>query len=370
MVNSSLLNGVDATVNYAAGWSSSFHLTTTQLVKDDWSEFYVTTTPGQTPTSISMTFATQPGLTGTVYIDSIAYTSTQAPVPTTPQLGVKYQLKAQNSGMCIDISSGAMTQQVCDTAGTNLGQQFYTELTGNGYFKIVSLLNGFVLDANTSTAGAQLVTTDWANLNEQQWRLTETANLSRIVTIQNKQTGQCVEVWNVSGAAGAIIDQYWCWNGGNQQFQLVEIPAAQQMVRSGDFEEGQALALAATNAPQQPPWTATPAPGVTSWTNGFTINHVGRHQGRYHGHCDAKTAANQTVTTLVPGANYNVTFSAKNGAKFTVDDGGTTPVVFGSQTAGTAWQPYSIKFTMPAGKSQAHLWFTSGDVDDVSMTAF
>ncbi|MBT0993346.1 RICIN domain-containing protein [Cellulomonas sp. DKR-3] len=139
--------------------------------------------------------------------------------------GATYVLVNRNSGKALDVynfstADGARITQWARGNGSN--QQWRFVDSGNGYYRVKSVLSGKVLDVyNFSTAnGAQVV--QWPDLNgaNQQWKVTVANGYATLV---NRNSGKALEVQGASTADGGAIVQYDSWGGANQQWQLVPL---------------------------------------------------------------------------------------------------------------------------------------------------
>ncbi|MDQ2841361.1 MAG: RICIN domain-containing protein [Acidobacteriota bacterium] len=134
--------------------------------------------------------------------------------------GQNYRLVNANSGLVLDTpgsGDGSILQQWNWAGRTN--QEWQLTPIGNGYYKIISVQSGRVLDVQgASTAdGAPVQIYDWLGTLNQQWSVAPQG--SSYASIINRGSGKVLDVTNLSTTNGANIQQ-WDWlTGLNQQWQ-------------------------------------------------------------------------------------------------------------------------------------------------------
>lgn len=158
-----------------------------------------------------------------------------------------YVLLNRGSGKALDVynlatNDGARITQWTRNDGAQQQWQFVD--SGNGSYRIRSVLSGKVLDVynwSTANGGAIVQYADYNQAN-QQFRVQDNGN--NYVTFVSRHSGKAIEVQGASTADGANVVQYTSWGGANQQWQLVRVDGG------------------ATPTPTPTP-TATPTPSPT-----------------------------------------------------------------------------------------------------------
>ncbi|HEY2791860.1 MAG TPA: RICIN domain-containing protein [Micromonosporaceae bacterium] len=142
--------------------------------------------------------------------------------------GVWYQVINTNSGKCIDATGGgtgsgtALQQWACGASNTN--QQWEFQPTDSGFYKVLTRNAPTVGWDVTGGAGAtgngvkiQLWT--YGGGTNQQWEPVQHSNGTYTFSPRNN-TGECLDVTDVSTANGALIQQWSCTGGVAQSFTL------------------------------------------------------------------------------------------------------------------------------------------------------
>ena len=154
---------------------------------------------------------------------------TLTPVTATPPATTNlpegiYLVKAVHSGKCMQVIGarlviGVNTEQWnCDAAAKH--QQWRFVAVGNGYYKIININSGKVLDVwGVSTADTMpLWQMDDLNRDNQKWKpVLQSDGSYQLVALHSNK---CGTVTNAATADGAGIAQYPCGTGANQRFRL------------------------------------------------------------------------------------------------------------------------------------------------------
>ncbi|MCX5402249.1 non-reducing end alpha-L-arabinofuranosidase family hydrolase [Streptomyces sp. NBC_00102] len=165
--------------------------------------------------------------------------------------GASYVLVNRNSGKALDVynlatGDGARIDQW--TRNDQKQQQWQFTDSGDGYYRVKSVLSGKVLDVyNWSTAnGGSIV--QWTDLNatNQQWKLADSSD--GYVRLISRHSGKALEVQGASTADNANVVQYDDWGGTNQQWKLVKVGGE----TSGTCDLPSAYRWASTGALAQP----------------------------------------------------------------------------------------------------------------------
>lgn len=164
-----------------------------------------------------------------------------------------YVLVNRNSGKALDVYNMATGDGARITQWTRNDQnqqQWKFVDSGDGYYRIKSVLSGKVLDVyNWSTAnGGSIV--QWTDLNatNQQWKLADSSD--GYVRLISRHSNKALEVQGASTADNANVVQYDDWGGTNQQWQLVKVGSGGGT--SGTCELPTSYRWASTGALAQP----------------------------------------------------------------------------------------------------------------------
>ncbi len=136
------------------------------------------------------------------------------------------QVIAKNSGKCLDVrgystSAGANLQQ-WSCAGTE-NQQWLFAATGDGSYEVESVNSSMSLNVggNSSSNGAPIIQWPYSGAADEKWKLEPTGN--GYYTLVVESTGKCLDVRGGPSATGngTLVQQWTCWGGDNQAWQLV-----------------------------------------------------------------------------------------------------------------------------------------------------
>ncbi len=136
------------------------------------------------------------------------------------------QVIAKNSGKCLDVrafstDAGAAVQQWSCTGGAN--QQWLFIAAGDGSYEVQSVNSGMSLniDGNSMSNGAPVIQWPYSGTSNENWQLEPTGD--GYYTLVVESTGKCLDVNGGPPATGdGIVVQQWdCWGGSNQAWQLV-----------------------------------------------------------------------------------------------------------------------------------------------------
>ena len=165
---------------------------------------------------------------GNISAASNALTITTSPNTTGIDPTKWYQVINANSQKCVDAAGGgtgngtAVQQWTCYAGNTN--QQWQFQPTDSGFYKVVArnapALGWDVSGGPGSTGnGAQIQLWTYGGGTNQQWKPVTNTDGSYRFTPRNN-TGECLDVTNVSTADGARLQQWACHGGGAQSFTL------------------------------------------------------------------------------------------------------------------------------------------------------
>jgi hypothetical protein len=161
--------------------------------------------------------------TGTNQRFTLTPVTAAAPATTSLPEGI-YLVKAVHSDKCMQVIGarlviGVNTEQwSCDAAAKH--QQWRFVAVGNGYYKIININSGKVLDVwGVSAADTMpLWQMDDYNRDNQKWKpVLQSDGSYQLVALHSNK---CGTVTNAATADGAGIAQYPCGTGANQRFRL------------------------------------------------------------------------------------------------------------------------------------------------------
>ncbi len=131
-----------------------------------------------------------------------------------------------NSGKCLDVrafstDAGAAVQQWSCTGGAN--QQWLFIAAADGSYQVQSVNSGMSLnvDGDSSSNGTPVIQWPYSGTPNENWQLEPTGD--GYYTLVVESTGKCLDVNGGPSATGdGIVVQQWdCWGGSNQAWQLV-----------------------------------------------------------------------------------------------------------------------------------------------------
>jgi hypothetical protein len=135
------------------------------------------------------------------------------------------QLIARHSGKCLDVTNistdpdGPLQQWTC-WGGPN--QQWMLTPTGGGAFKATSINSGMTVRVSDNSAadGAPITQHPYEDMPNEKWVLAPTSDGYYQVVAQS--SGKCLDVSGGPAATGdgVPVQQWTCWGGVNQQWQL------------------------------------------------------------------------------------------------------------------------------------------------------
>ncbi len=136
-----------------------------------------------------------------------------------------YQIENVNSGQCVDVASastqyGANIQQWhCNQSGA---QQWRFDYIDNGYYELVNLNSGLLLDV--AWGGADENVQQWGDVDgiSQRWKVTADENGAYTLHPQSDES-ECLDVNGASYNAGANIKSYACNNSDAQKFNITKL---------------------------------------------------------------------------------------------------------------------------------------------------
>jgi hypothetical protein len=140
-----------------------------------------------------------------------------------------YQLVAQHSGKCMEVSGGSPadgTAIVQSTCGYGPAPQLWTLVyLGMGHSQIQSVASGKCIDVDGSRAtwGALIVQNTCGTADGQNWIIThQQPNDLTTVRVQSDESNQpmCINVAGASQADGASLIQWPCVGASNEIFNL------------------------------------------------------------------------------------------------------------------------------------------------------
>ncbi|MDC0712355.1 RICIN domain-containing protein [Stigmatella sp. ncwal1] len=144
------------------------------------------------------------------------------PGSTGPQPGGTFQLSAQHSGKCLDVSNSGTTDgsniQQWDCNGTN-AQAFRLEAKGNGTYTLVNINSSKCVDVASSgtTDGSNIQLWSCNGTNAQAFSLQARTDGTGY-NLVNANSGKCVEVAGAGTGSGTNVQQWSCNNGTHQSW--------------------------------------------------------------------------------------------------------------------------------------------------------
>ncbi len=174
--------------------------------------FSATGSPVSAPEGATLTAVAGTGHVGT----AVSLLSSTSPV----------QVIAENSGKCLDVrafsmDAGAAVQQWSCTGGAN--QQWLFIAAADGSYQVQSVNSGMSLniDGDSMSNGAPVIQWPYSSTPNENWQLEPTGD--GYYTLVVESTGKCLDVNGGPSATGdGIVVQQWdCWGGSNQAWQLV-----------------------------------------------------------------------------------------------------------------------------------------------------
>lgn len=136
------------------------------------------------------------------------------------------QVIAKSSGKCLDVrgvstSAGATVQQWDCWGGANQAWLFLA--SGDGSYEVESVNSGLSLnvDGNSSSNGVPIVQWPYSGAANENWSLQPTGNGYYNLVVES--TSKCLDVTGGPSSTedGAALEQWDCWGGDNQAWQLV-----------------------------------------------------------------------------------------------------------------------------------------------------
>ncbi|MEU7530130.1 glycoside hydrolase N-terminal domain-containing protein [Saccharothrix sp. NPDC042600] len=158
-----------------------------------------------------ITFATQAGHTYRVTVTASGVV----------EPGVHYRLVAVHSGKAADINGASQTPDallIQWTTGSGLNQQFDFIPSTDGHYRVRARHSGLVLQATSTTSGADIVQQPDTNSTAQQWRLVDHG--SGTISLINRLSGLALDVWQAATTDGTKISQWSVTGATNQRFHL------------------------------------------------------------------------------------------------------------------------------------------------------
>ncbi len=174
--------------------------------------FSATGSPIATAESATVTAGTGTGQLGT----TVSLVSSTSPL----------QVIAKSSGKCLDVrdfsrAKGGDIQQWSCTDNDN--QQWLFTATDDGSYEVASVNSGMSLtvEKNSSSKGAAILQWIYVGAASQKWRLRPMGD--GYYTLVVESTGKCLDVRGGPPATGegVPVQQWDCWGGDNQAWQLV-----------------------------------------------------------------------------------------------------------------------------------------------------
>jgi len=140
-----------------------------------------------------------------------------------------YQFVNYNSGKCLDVTgrstaNGAVLQQWTCLSGSTAANQgwFFIPAATSGYYTVVNLNSNKCLDVTgRSTANGAVIQQYTCNGGtNQEWYPSVAQNnpAATIYNLINLNSGKCLDVTGRSTANGAVVQQWTCNGGTNQEW--------------------------------------------------------------------------------------------------------------------------------------------------------
>jgi hypothetical protein len=106
-----------------------------------------------------------------------------------------------------------------------LNQQWQLVPVGENFFKIVSCLNGKVLDVwnHNKEDGAEVVLHRYLGGSKQHWQLVLIDSTSFTFKIISQESGKVLDVWNYGREDGAEVVLHRYLGGSNQHWRLINV---------------------------------------------------------------------------------------------------------------------------------------------------
>ncbi len=136
------------------------------------------------------------------------------------------QLIAKSSGKCLDVrgystTAGGNVQQWSCTGNTN--QQWLLTAEADGSYEVESVNSSMSLSVsgNSASNGAPIVQGPYSGATDEKWKLEPTG--TGYYTLVVESTSKCLDVVGGPSATsnGVGVQQWSCWGGDNQAWQLV-----------------------------------------------------------------------------------------------------------------------------------------------------
>jgi hypothetical protein len=158
--------------------------------------------------------------------------TTSAMRPATAQF--YYQFVNYNSGKCLDVTgrstaNGAILQQWTCLSGSSASNQgwFFIPAARSGYYTVVNLHSNKCLDVTGRSTVNGTAIQQWTcnGGTNQEWfpRVVQNNPAATIYNLINLNSGKCLDVRGRSTANGAIVQQWTC-NGGTNQNWFEQLP--------------------------------------------------------------------------------------------------------------------------------------------------
>ncbi len=161
--------------------------------------------------------ATVTAVTGTATLETtVSLLSSTSPL----------QVIAKNSGKCLDVrddsrSAGAVVQEWRCTGAEN--QRWFFIAARNGSYEVKSVNSSMSLnvDRDSRSNGAPIIQWPYSGAANEKWKLEPTGSGYYKLIVES--TGKCLDVTGGPSATGddVRIEQWTCWGGDNQAWQLV-----------------------------------------------------------------------------------------------------------------------------------------------------
>jgi glucosylceramidase len=140
-----------------------------------------------------------------------------------------YQFVNYNSDKCLDVTNrstanGAVLQQWTCLSGSTAANQgwFFIPAATSGYYTVVNLNSKKCLDVTGRSTANGAVIQQWTcnGGTNQEWypRVAQNNPAATIYNLVNLNSGKCLDVTGRSTANGAVIQQWTCNGGTNQEW--------------------------------------------------------------------------------------------------------------------------------------------------------